>query len=344
MKEKYYLETDIQEIVNNLKKYKKFFEGKKFLISGANGFLGKYFIKSLITLNKNLNKKVNILAIDIKFDRCDIYLDKYVKKKKLDINQLSQIKFKSDYVLHAAGIPSPKHYFNKPIEAIFTSITGTKKLLDYSKKNKSKFIFFSSSEIYGNPDSKNIPTKETYNGNVSCIEDRSCYDEGKRVGETICYFYNIKNKVDISIFRPFNVFGPGMPKNDYRVFPRFFSSIKSNKPITIFKTGNQTRTFCYVTDAITAMFLVIIKGKSFVYNIGNDKPELTMNELYKIIKKNIKKKIYAKNIEYPKNYPQVEPQRRRPNIDKLKKELNFKNNVKISEAVKRFYYWSKNYY
>tara|TARA_B100001063_G_scaffold240085_1_gene264572 strand:+ start:263 stop:529 length:267 start_codon:yes stop_codon:yes gene_type:complete len=83
MKEKYYLETDIQEIVNNLKKYKKFFEGKKFLISGANGFLGKYFIKSLITLNKNLNKKVNILAIDIKFDRCDIYLDKYVKKKKI---------------------------------------------------------------------------------------------------------------------------------------------------------------------------------------------------------------------------------------------------------------------
>ena len=207
MNEKFYLESDISEICQNLKKYSKFISGKKFLISGANGFLGKYFIKTLITMNKSLSKKIKITAIDIKFDKCEIYLDKNVKKIKKDINKIDKLNFKSDYVLHAAGIPSPKHYYNKPIEAIFTSITGTKKLLEYSKKNKSKFIFFSSSEIYGNPDKKNIPTKETYNGNVSCIEDRSCYDEGKRVGETLCYFFKIKQKVNISIFRPFNVFG-----------------------------------------------------------------------------------------------------------------------------------------
>ena len=344
MNEKYYLNSDINEISNNLKKDLKYFFWKKFLISGANGFLGKYFIKTLLTINNNLKKKIKITAIDIKFDKCEIYLDKNVKKIKQDINGIKNLNFKSDYVLHAAGIPSPKHYFNKPIEAIFTSITGTKKLLEYSKKNKSKFIFFSSSEIYGNPDKKNIPTKETYNGNVSSIEDRSCYDEGKRVGETLCYFYKIKEKVDVAIFRPFNVFGPGMPKNDYRVFPRFFNSIKNNTPITIFKSGKQTRTFCYVTDAITAMFLVIIKGNKFVYNIGNDRPEITMTKLYDIIKKNIKKKIKSKNIEYPKNYPQVEPQRRRPNIDKIKFELQFKNNVTIDNAVRRFYEWSKKYY
>jgi len=344
MNEKYYLNSDINEIANNLKKDIKHFSGKKFLISGANGFLGKYFIKTLLTLNNNLKKKVKIIAIDIKFDECEIYLDKNVKKIKQDINNIKNINFKSDYVLHAAGIPSPKHYFNKPIEAIFTSITGTKKLLEYSKKNKSKFIFFSSSEIYGNPDKKNIPTKETYNGNVSCIEDRSCYDEGKRVGETLCYFYKIKEKVNVAIFRPFNVFGPGMPKNDYRVFPRFFSSIKRKKPITIFKSGKQTRTFCYVTDAITAMFLVIIKGNNFVYNIGNNKPEINMAKLYKIIKSNVKEKISSTNIQYPKNYPQVEPQRRCPNIDKIKNELNFKNKVTIDNSVKRFYQWSKKYY
>ena len=95
--------------------------------------------------------------------------------------------------MHAAGIPSPKHYFNKPIEAIFTSITGTKKLLEYSKKNKSKFIFLVVVKIWKSRQ-KNIPTKENYNGNVSSIEDRSCYDEGKRVGETLCYFYKIKQK------------------------------------------------------------------------------------------------------------------------------------------------------
>tara|TARA_B100001057_G_C22840427_1_gene946863 strand:- start:1251 stop:2285 length:1035 start_codon:yes stop_codon:yes gene_type:complete len=344
MKERFYLNSDILEICKNLKKFSKNISGKKFLISGANGFLGKYFIKTLITLNKTLKKKVKILAIDIKFDNCDIYKDSNVKKIKKDINEIGKINFKSNYVLHAAGIPSPKHYYNKPIEAIFTSITGTKKLLEYSKKNKSKFVFFSSSEIYGNPDKKNIPTKETYNGNVSCIEDRSCYDEGKRVGETLCYFFKIKQKVNVAILRPFNVFGPGMPKNDYRVFPRFFKSIKDNKPITIFKKGKQTRTFCYVVDAISAMFMVILKGNKFVYNIGNNKPEINMTDLHKNIEKSLKKKVKCIYINYPKNYPQVEPQRRCPDISRIQKELNFKNKTSLIESIRRFYDWSQSYY
>ncbi len=246
--------------------------------------------------------------------------------------------------MHAAGIPSPKNYYKRPIETIFTSITSTKNLLEYSSKIKSKFIFFSSSEIYGNPDKKNIPTKESYNGNVSSIEDRSCYDEGKRVGETLCYFYKIKNNVDVSIFRPFNVFGPGMPRNDYRVFPRFFSSIKDGKPITIFKKGNQTRTFCYVTDAITAMFMVILAGRTFVYNIGNNLPELNITELHKIMQKSLKKNIRAINISYPKNYPQVEPQRRRPDVSKLLKEFKFKSKVSIQDAIRRFHSWTSRHY
>ena len=344
MNEKYYLNSDILEICKNLKNYNNNFEGKKFLISGANGFLGKYFIKSLTQMNMNLKKKIRILAIDIKFDKCEIFKDKNVKIFKSDINKIKKINLRYDYVLHAAGIPSPKHYFKKPIEAIFTSITGTKILLDYAKKNKSKFIFFSSSEIYGNPDPKNIPTKETYNGNVSSIEDRSCYDEGKRVGETLCYFYKIKQNVNTIIFRPFNVFGPGMPKNDYRVFPRFFNFIKQNKPITIFKNGKQTRTFCYVTDAITAMLLVIIKGKKFVYNIGCNTPEINMQKLHKVIEKSLSRKVAYKNINYPKDYPQIEPLRRCPDISKIRKELNFKNKVSLYESVKRFFIWSSKYY
>ena len=179
---------------------------------------------------------------------------------------------------------------------------------------------------------------------MSSIEDRSCYDEGKRVGETLCYFYKIKKKVDICIFRPFNVFGPGMPRNDYRVFPRFFSSIKDKKPITIFKKGNQTRTFCYVTDAITAMFIVTLVGKNFVYNIGNNKPELNMIELHKIMETSLKRKINAVNISYPKNYPQVEPRRRCPDIQKLIREFRFKNKVKIGDAIRRFHNWTSRYY
>ena len=142
MSEKYYLDSDIREICNNLQDNSKLFSGKKFLISGANGFLGKYFIKTLLVMNKNLKKQIKILAIDIKFDKCEIYLDKNVTKIKQDINNIKNINFRSDYVLHAAGIPSPKNYFNKPIEAIFTSITGTKKLLEYSKKLLSSHLFW----------------------------------------------------------------------------------------------------------------------------------------------------------------------------------------------------------
>ena len=154
----------------------------------------------------------------------------------------------------------------------------------------------------------------------------------------------IKRGVDICIFRPFNVFGPGMPRNDYRVFPRFFSSIKDKKPITIFKNGKQTRTFCYVTDAITAMFIVTLVGKNFVYNIGNNKPELNMNELHEIMQIALKKKIKSTNISYPKNYPQIEPQRRCPDISKLLKEFNFRSKVNIKEAIVRSYYWTSKYY
>ena len=344
MNEKYYLENDIKEIVRNLKKYHSKFFGKRFLITGANGFLGKYFIKVIIEINKITKKKIKVLANDIKFDKCDIFLDKNVKVLRKDINKIKKFNYKCDYILHAAGIPSPKNYYKKPIEAIFTSITSTKNLLEYSSKINSKLFFFSSSEIYGNPDKKNIPTKEAYNGNVSSIEDRSCYDEGKRVGETLCYFFKIKHNVEVSIFRPFNVFGPGMPRNDYRVFPRFFSSIKDGKPITIFRKGKQTRTFCYVTDAITAMFTVILAGKNFVYNIGNNKPELNMNKLHKNMQIALRRKIKSVNISYPKNYPQVEPQRRCPDISKLTKEFNYKNKINIVDAIRRYHAWSSRYY
>ena len=291
MNEKFYLESDISEICQNLKKYSKFISGKKFLISGANGFLGKYFIKTLITMNKSLSKKIKITAIDIKFDKCEIYLDKNVKKIKKDINKIDKLNFKSDYVLHAAGIPSPKHYYNKPIEAIFTSITGTKKLLEYSKKNKSKFIFFSSSEIYGNPDKKNIPTKETYNGNVSCIEDRSCYDEGKRVGETLCYFFKIKQKLNISIFRPFNVYGSG--QSNQFVISSIFDQI--NRGLTEIKIQNPypKRDFIYIKDVSEAVSLAIKNDVcNEVFNLCSG-TNYSIREVCEIIKS-----ISQENIEF----------------------------------------------
>ena len=140
MNEKYYLNSDIEEICKNIKSYSKLISGKVFLISGANGFLGKYFIKTIISMNSQLNKKAKIIAIDIKFDNCEIFKNKNVKKIKADINKINKLKFKSDYVLHAAGIPSPKHYYNKPIDAIFTSITEQKTIRLLKKINQNLYF------------------------------------------------------------------------------------------------------------------------------------------------------------------------------------------------------------
>ena len=208
--ENFFLKKDIDVIIKKISGETKKLNNTKFLITGANGFLGKYFIACLLEINKVLRKKIKIYAIDIQFDNCELFNSKVIKCIKRDINTFKVVKIKCDYILHLAGIPSPKNYHDKPIETLLTSIIGTKTLLDLARKNKAKFVFFSSSEIYGNPDKQNIPTKETYNGNVSTLGDRACYDEGKRVGETLTFFYKKKFKVKTNIFRPFNFIGPGM--------------------------------------------------------------------------------------------------------------------------------------
>jgi UDP-glucuronate decarboxylase len=342
--EKFYLKNDINAIIEKISPESKKLNKKKFLITGANGFLGKYFIACLLELNKVLKNKIKIYAIDIQFDNCELFNDKFVKCIKKDINTFKVIKTKCDYILHLAGIPSPKNYHDKPIETLLTSIIGTKTLLDLAKKNKAKFVFFSSSEIYGNPDRLNIPTKETYNGNVSTLGDRACYDEGKRVGETLAFFYKKKFNVEINIFRPFNIIGPGMKKSDYRVFPNFFSAIKNNNPLNIFRDGKQTRTFCYIVDAMIFMFLIIIKGKNIVYNIGINKPEITMKNLAKKIQYLVPKKVKIRFKNYPKKYPQTEPLRRCPVISRLVKEFKFKQFTKIEDSIMNFYKWSQRYY
>ena len=197
-------------------------------------------------------------------------------------------------------------------------------------------FFFSSSEIYGNPDKKNLPTKESYYGNVNSFGPRSCYDEGKRVGETLCYIYNKYYNCDVKIIRPFNVFGPLMDKNDYRIIPNIIKKINSNKKILIHGDGKQTRTFCYITDAITGFLKVILKkNKKLIYNIGNPKNEISMNKLVKSFDKILNKKNKFSLISYPDHYPADEPRRRCPNINLAIKNLNYYPKVSVEEGIKR---------
>ncbi len=337
-----FLDSDISTIIKNTKKISKKFSGKSILITGGNGFLGKYFVEIFNQYNYFLKKPIKLFIYDIKINKKQFLDSKNIKFIKKDVSKKFNINKKIDIIIHAAGIASPFYYRKKPIETLDVAINGTRNLLEFAKKQKAKFIFFSSSEIYGDPDQLNVPTKEVYRGNVSSMGPRACYDESKRVGETLCYIFNNYYNLHTNIIRPFNVYGPGMGQKDYRIFPNFISNILNNKKLNIYGTGKQTRTYCYITDAIEGFLRVICFGKpGDAYNIGNSKPEVSVKQIYNILNKIHNKKIKAKLINHPKSYPDDEPQRRCPDINKAKKDLKYNPKVDLAQGLKNFLEWAK---
>jgi len=343
--------NDAEIIFNKLSNLNKKFSGQKILLTGASGFLGVNFLNYFSYLNNSnlLNKPCSIFAFD-SFLRAPpfwfnqlINTDKNInltKKNILDIKRFPDV----DYVIHAASIASPTFYKKYPLETIDANVNGIRNILDFYKKKKiNGILYFSTSEVYGDPDKKNIPTKESYNGNVSTIGPRACYDESKRLGETLCVSYLKLFNLPIKIVRPFNNYGPGLNINDKRVIPDFFKNIFKNQNITMYSKGNDTRTFCYITDAIDGYIRVLLKGKNGEpYNIGTARPEISISKLAKLISKidgNNKKILFKKNPD--KSYLKDNPKRRCPNISKAKKELSFKPSVGLKMGLKKTYEFYK---
>lgn len=329
----------IDEIYDSLDRVNlNFYKKKKILLLGSDGFLGKYFINFFLFLNLNdYNVKVDCVDNNISSSKfTNKYKDKNILFFKRDILKFDS-KTKYDVIIYLAGIASPYLYKKFPFDTLKVSYEGMVKYLEKATKDKSTLIFFSSSEIYGNPDLINIPTKESYYGNVNSFGPRSCYDEGKRIGETLCYIYKNYKKTKIKIIRPFNVYGSGMNKLDYRVIPNFIRKIQRKKTIEIFGDGKQTRTFCFISDAMCGFLKVISKGKNGeIYNIGNDNDEISMNNLLKIFQKLLKRNVKYKCISYPSSYPPDEPLRRCPDISKARKDLNFYPKISVYEGVRRY--------
>lgn len=329
------------------------FANKTFLITGCNGFLGRRFteilVKNLISLEKQgLSISHQIYAIDNGITSA-LFESRYPKFYKyyehnaitFDYNQLKNV----DYIVHMAGLASPAQYKKYPLETIDVAVSLTRKLLEKSVEWKSKFIFFSSSEIYGNPDPTFIPTPETYNGYVSTMGPRSCYDESKRLGETLCYVYSEYYGVHTSVIRPFNIYGPGMNKNDYRMIPNLMRSALEGKKIDIYGNGLQTRTFCYLDDAIDGIVKVISRAsRGSVYNIGNPTPEINMITLVDLFNKVMRKSVKINLISYPDHYPADEPKRRCPDITLAKDSLGFQPQFLLEEGLRLTFEWCfKNY-
>lgn len=338
------IDEDTQSIVERILPVAKDFAGKTVLIVGGLGFLGRNFRAVFDILNaKYLSKPCKILVIDSLItstvatgsDKEDIFLNH-------DIRHAIKVEDKLDFIIHCAGVASPFYYRRFPIETIEVATLGTKNILELARRDGARVLFFSSSEIYGDPDAANLPTKEDYKGNVACIGPRACYDESKRLGETMCHIYSEYFDTHTTIVRPFNVYGPGMRETDYRVLPNFASAIKAQRPIPIYASGNQTRTYCYLTDAMTGFLLALTRGKKGQpYNIGNPTPEISVSDLADTIANVTGLSFERIRQEYPASYPADEPQRRCPDISLARQDLGYEPQVSIEVGLKRFFEYTQ---
>jgi len=241
-----------------------------------------------------------------------------------------------------ASLASPVYYRLHPIETIDADVIGLRRLLDFFRdRNISDLLFFSTSEIYGNPDNIHVPTKETYWGNVNTSGPRACYDESKRFGETLCYNYNNVYHMPVTVIRPFNSFGPGLRTNDKRVVADFAMNIINHEDLVIYSDGKATRSFCYAVDTIIGILKCALYGKYGIFNIGSDIKEITIDELaqmYKTIGKVING--YKGDIVYKvhedKHYLTDNPQRRLPDLSMAKNILNYYPKYTTEQGIERY--------
>ena len=283
------------------------------LVTGGAGFLGSYLIEKL------LEKKEKVICID-NLSTGQIENISHLFKNDLfefiNHDVIDPIEINCDRIWHLACPASPIQYQKNPIKTTKTSFLGTYNMLGLALRNKARLFFASTSEVYGDPDIS--PQKESYKGSVNPIGTRSCYDEGKRVAESLCFDYFRTHNVEIRIARIFNTYGPKMSKNDGRVVSNFICQSLLNESITIYGDGNQTRSFCYVDDLINGFIKVMESNVTGPINLGNPN-EITIYELANKIKSKIDNNL---NIVH-KPLPQDDPKQRNPDITKAKELLNW---------------------
>ena len=332
---------DIKSIANELEEFYDELEGKTVLIAGGKGFLGTYFTSVLTKINETLSKPMKIIVLDSLItskDKKDS-VNQNIEFLEQDISKSFEIDDNIDYIIHAASIASPPTYRKFPIKTVDVNYQGTKNLLEIAKEKKVRsMLLLSSSEIYGDPEI--FPTPESYVGKVSCTGPRACYDESKRLAETISILYFQQYKIPIKIARPFNVYGPYLNLDDGRIIPDFMNNAINKSQIIIHSDGSPTRSFCYVSDAIGGFFkLLLSKHDGIICNVGNDE-EVSVKNVAATIKNIVAKPISIKIIESnDPNYTKDNPQRRCPDLSLIKKSVNYIPKIDLEEGLKRVYKW-----
>ena len=329
------MNQEIEEIIRNIGDLRKSIKDKNVLVTGGAGFLGSWLCDVLVELG------AKVICLDNFSSGMESNIAHLMDKDNFkfihhDITKPIFFDEPIDVVMHLASRASPFEFEKYPIQILKANTLGIWVALGIAKKHDARFLYTSTSEIYGC--AEEIPTTEEYRGNVNPIGPRSCYDEAKRCGESYVIAYKMQHDLDTRIARIFNTYGPRMRAEGVygRVIPRFIEQALSNKPITIFGDGSQTRSFCYVTNQIEGLlklaFLDDAKGE--VVNIGDDK-EITILELAKLVKELTNSKSEIVFNELPKD----DPPRRKPDIRKAKMLLNWEPKGELKEGLLKMIKW-----
>lgn len=356
------IQADLDYICTELSQEFPALSGKRMLIIGGAGFLGYYLIQALMHQNATRFGPNNKAPVDIiVYDNFIRGVPDWLTNLEGDAN-LTLVRHDItdplpadmgafDYIIHAASIASPTYYRKYPIETMDANVDGLRRVLDYCMAMKDAgtpvtgLLYYSTSEIYGDPDPANIPTPETYRGNVSCTGPRACYDESKRYGETLCVNFAQAHDVPVKIARPFNNYGPGLKISDKRVLPDFARDVLNGRDIVMLSDGSPTRTFCYIADAIVGYYKILFRGRpGEAYNIGLDTHETSMAELADHVVA-----LGAELFDYKGRvvrqdsaeaaYLVDNPNRRCPIIEKARSELDYDPKIGVEDGLRRAMVW-----
>ncbi len=306
-------------------------QDKVNLITGGTGFLGSHLTEYL------LNSGEKVICIDNNFTGREENIEKFIGNpefKFIKHDVIDPIYIDVNRIWHLACPASPIHYQLNPIKTAKTSFLGTINMLGLAKRVNARVLLASTSEVYGDPEQH--PQTEGYKGSVNPIGIRACYDEGKRIAETLCFDYKRQHNLDIRVMRIFNTYGPKMNLEDGRVVSNFIVQALRNQNLTIYGDGSQTRSFCYVDDLINGMVKLMNGKHNGPINIGNPK-EFSIKELAEMIIRKINPKL---EIIY-KPLPQDDPLQRRPDISLARNELSWEPLINIDEGLEKTIPWFK---
>ena len=310
-------------------------DNKKYrnLVTGGAGFLGSHLVDRL------MNNGEEVICLDNYITGKKENISRWIGHPKFELirhDVTLPIQLEVDRIWHLACPASPVHYQLNPIKTAKTSFLGTYNMLGMARRTNARLLLASTSEVYGDPEVH--PQPETYKGSVNTIGIRSCYDEGKRIAETLCFDYLRMHSTEVRIIRIFNTFGPRMDPNDGRVISNFIMQCIRNNNLTIYGDGNQTRSFCYVDDLIEGMIKAMQNQHNGPINLGATK-EFKIKELAKLITDKINPNASFTNEKLPKD----DPIQRKPDISLAVKELGWRPKISLEEGLDKTISWFKKY-